>query len=64
MSRALLLAAMALLAGCGRTGPPRPPGPPSEVVYPRAYPAPPASAAGAQRAAPQLPLAVPLPQTR
>jgi len=37
----LLLAGMgALLAlsACGRVGPIRPPGPPSEIIYPRAYP--------------------------
>ena len=48
---ALLLAAtLPLLAGCGRAGPPRPPGPREAVTYPRVYPAPeplrpPASAA-------------------
>ncbi|MFC0406777.1 LPS translocon maturation chaperone LptM [Roseomonas elaeocarpi] len=26
------------LAACGRTGPIRPPGPQSEITYPRAYP--------------------------
>ncbi|MDI2090115.1 hypothetical protein [Commensalibacter oyaizuii] len=26
------------LSGCGRKGPPKPPGPPSKVTYPRAYP--------------------------
>jgi predicted small lipoprotein YifL len=34
----LLLAAAALLAACGRVGPVRPPGPPDQVTYPRAYP--------------------------
>lgn len=28
-----------LLAGCGRVGPPRPPGPPDQVTHPRVYPA-------------------------
>jgi hypothetical protein len=38
---ALLLAAtLPLLAGCGRAGPPRPPGPREAVTYPRVYPAP------------------------
>ncbi|MCW8086688.1 hypothetical protein [Sabulicella glaciei] len=35
----LLLAALAL-SGCGRYGPPRPPGPPEAVAFPRSYPAP------------------------
>jgi hypothetical protein len=37
---ALLLAALPLLAGCGRAGPPRPPGPREAITYPRIYPAP------------------------
>ena len=39
MSRlaAALLAAL-LLAGCGRAGPPKVPGPKEEVIYPKAYP--------------------------
>ena len=40
---ALLLAALApavLLAGCGRAGPPRQPGPKEAITYPRSYPAP------------------------
>ena len=36
----ILLAAVVPLAGCGRVGPPRPPGPPDQITYPRAYPAP------------------------
>lgn len=36
----LILAASVPLAGCGRVGPPRPPGPKDEITYPRAYPAP------------------------
>jgi predicted small lipoprotein YifL len=40
-ARALLLAlGLALaLAGCGKKGPPSPPGPPDQVIYPRSYPA-------------------------
>lgn len=34
-----LLAALAL-AGCGRLGPPRQPGPAAAITYPRTYPAP------------------------
>jgi predicted small lipoprotein YifL len=40
---ALLLVALLTLAaaaGCGRVGPVRPPGPPEQVIYPRAYPPP------------------------
>ncbi|MFC7735393.1 hypothetical protein ACFQX4_05955 [Roseomonas sp. GCM10028921] len=33
-----LLAVLVPLAGCGRVGPIQPPGPPSALVYPRAYP--------------------------
>ena len=36
----LLLAVLPLLAGCGRAGPPRPPGPREAITYPRIYPAP------------------------
>lgn len=36
----LLLLALLPLAGCGRAGPPRVPGPREAVTYPRAYPAP------------------------
>jgi predicted small lipoprotein YifL len=32
--------AAASLAGCGRVGPPRQPGPADQITYPRAYPAP------------------------
>jgi hypothetical protein len=36
----LLLGALALLlAGCGRMGDVRPPGPPDQIAYPRSYPA-------------------------
>lgn len=36
----LLAAALPVLAGCGRAGPPRPPGPREAISYPRIYPAP------------------------
>ena len=36
----LLAAALPLLAGCGRAGPPHAPGPREAIIYPRAYPAP------------------------
>jgi hypothetical protein len=40
MKRLLALGALALLlAGCGRMGDVRPPGPPEQVTYPRTYPA-------------------------
>ncbi|HEX3401582.1 MAG TPA: lipoprotein [Acetobacteraceae bacterium] len=37
---ALLVAVSCLLAiaGCGKKGPPTPPGPPSEITWPRVYP--------------------------
>jgi predicted small lipoprotein YifL len=36
----LLLEAITLLplAACGKKGPPSPPGPPNEIIYPRTYP--------------------------
>ena len=40
MRGACALLALLALAGCGRYGPPRPPGPAEEVVYPRPYPGP------------------------
>ena len=36
----LALALLLPLAGCGRAGPPRPPGPKEAITYPRAYPKP------------------------
>lgn len=36
--RGLPLMALALLAGCGRVGPVRPPGPADRITYPRGYP--------------------------
>ena len=42
MRRALLLLSVAMLllplAGCGRKGAPRPPGPADQVIYPKSYP--------------------------
>jgi hypothetical protein len=40
-ARALLLGVMLALAlaGCGKRGFPSPPGPPSQVTFPRSYPA-------------------------
>jgi hypothetical protein len=40
MRAALLAMGLLTLAGCGRLGPPRPPGPAEAITYPRAYPAP------------------------
>jgi predicted small lipoprotein YifL len=34
---AALMAALAL-AGCGKKGPPSPPGPAGQITYPRSYP--------------------------
>ena len=34
----LLLLLLLLLAACGKKGLPVPPGPPSEITYPRPYP--------------------------
>jgi predicted small lipoprotein YifL len=34
----LALATVVPLAACGRAGPPRVPGPPEQVIHPRAYP--------------------------
>ena len=33
-----LLVIAGLLAGCGKKGPPDPPGPPEKVIWPRTYP--------------------------
>jgi predicted small lipoprotein YifL len=33
-----LLVALGLLAGCGKKGPPAPPGPPDKITYPKSYP--------------------------
>ena len=35
----LALALLLPLIGCGKRGPPQPPGPPDQVIYPRTYPA-------------------------
>ena len=62
MRATLALLALAFLAGCGRVGPPRPPGPANEIIFPRAYPAPPkdtASTSGPAPVVPSVPLAVP-----
>lgn len=61
MSRlpASLLAVLALasLAACGRAGPPRVPGPPDQVIFPRAYPVEPPRPA--PQAAPESPTPAP-----
>ena len=62
MRATLALLALAFLAGCGRVGPPRPPGPASEIIFPRAYPTPPkgsATPSGPAPVMPTVPLAVP-----
>lgn len=33
----VMLSALAL-AGCGKKGPPEPPGPPDQIIWPRTYP--------------------------
>jgi predicted small lipoprotein YifL len=37
---AFALLAILAVAGCGRVGPPRPPGPADQITYPRSYPGP------------------------
>ncbi|HYZ31923.1 MAG TPA: hypothetical protein VE684_06525 [Crenalkalicoccus sp.] len=55
----ILAASLALLAlaGCGRVGPPRPPGPREAITYPRPYPAldPPPAAVESRPAPPARP---------
>jgi predicted small lipoprotein YifL len=34
----VLAVAVGLLAGCGKKGPPDPPGPANQVTYPKVYP--------------------------
>jgi predicted small lipoprotein YifL len=34
----VVLAGVLAVAGCGKKGPPDPPGPPSQVTWPRVYP--------------------------
>jgi hypothetical protein len=34
----LLLLAGLVLAACGKKGPPDPPGPPNEIIWPKTYP--------------------------
>jgi predicted small lipoprotein YifL len=33
-----LAVALALLVGCGKKGPPEPPGPQDQIIYPKVYP--------------------------
>jgi len=40
MRMAAVLMAVLLLAGCAKKAPPMPPGPASDVTYPRTYPLP------------------------
>jgi len=41
MKPSLLLIALAVaLAACGKKGPPSPPGPPDQIIFPKAYPKP------------------------
>ncbi len=39
MRTALILLAVLMLAACGKRGPINPPGPASDITYPRSYPA-------------------------
>ena len=38
MRAALVLLAVLAIAGCGKKGSPEPPGPPSEITFPRSFP--------------------------
>ena len=40
MRLALAVLLALTLAGCGKKGPPSPPGPPQDVIYPKTYPNP------------------------
>ena len=41
MRPAILLLALAVaVAGCGKKGPPSPPGPADQIIFPKAYPKP------------------------
>ncbi len=33
-----LVVVLGVLVGCGKKGPPSPPGPPDKIIYPRSYP--------------------------
>jgi predicted small lipoprotein YifL len=35
---AILIVVAALAVGCGKRGPPEPPGPPEDITYPKVYP--------------------------
>ncbi|MFL1463082.1 hypothetical protein ACI6QG_12815 [Roseococcus sp. DSY-14] len=48
MRGACALLALLALAGCGRYGPPRPPGPADQVSFPRAFPQPTAAERAAE----------------
>jgi hypothetical protein len=56
----VLLALAVPLAGCGRAGPPRPPGPKEKIIYPRTYPKPDAPPAPALLAPPDTSPLAPL----
>ena len=57
----LALAPALLLAACGRAGPPRQPGPPEAITYPRVYPAPDPPPRIAPASGPTAPRAAPMP---
>lgn len=38
LAMALLLLTVLMLAACGKKGPPEPPGPRNEIIWPRSYP--------------------------